>query len=88
MSIPRSTQAGRGELAGPASTPRQVRAITVLVEQVAPGVLKISQAFGWTGGLARTPGQLASLVATAFVEAQVAAYSGWRGHQYDRANTD
>lgn len=83
MSIPRSTRTGRGQLSGPASSARQVKAITLRVEQPEPGVLRLSQPFGWVGGLARTPQQLAALVASAFCEAQVNAYSQWQGHVYD-----
>lgn len=83
MDLPRSTQTGRGQLAGPALSARQVRRITVHIEQVAPGVLHVSAPFGWPGGLARTPQQLASLVASGFTEAQVAAYAKWIGDKYD-----
>lgn len=82
--LPRSTQAGRGELAGAASCPRQVRAVTVHIEALGPGMLRLSQPAvpGWAV-VARTPSQLNQLVAAAFTEAQVAAYSRWRGHVYD-----
>lgn len=84
MTLPRSTRAGRGELAGPARVARQVRSITVRVDEVRPGVLRVSQpaAPGWAGE-ARTPFELARLVAAAFTEAQVAAYSRWRGDPYE-----
>ena len=76
--LPRSTQAGRGQLAGPAPSARQVRRITVHIEQTAPGVLEVSAPFGWHGGQARNPAQLAHLVAAAFMEAQLVAYSHFR----------
>jgi hypothetical protein len=87
VTMPRSTNAGRGELAGPAPTRRQVRSITVIVDAVGPGVLRVSSPStpGWAGE-ARTPAQLAALVASAFVESQVAAYSMWRGVPYEHAD--
>lgn len=87
MSIPRSTQAGRGELAGPAPTRRQVRSITVIVDAVGPGVLRLSSPAtpGWAGE-ARTPAQLAALVGAAFTESQVSAYALWRGVPYVHAD--
>lgn len=70
-----------GELVGAADSPRQVRYITLQVEQ---GVLRVSQpSFGWVGGLARTPQELARLVTAGFREAQVNAHSVWRGVGYD-----
>lgn len=82
--MPRSTHAGRGELAGPAPTRRQVRSVTVIVDAVAPGVLRLSSPAtpGWAGE-ARTPAQLAALVASVFVESQVSAYAMWRGVPYE-----
>lgn len=84
MTIPRSTRAGRGELTGPAQTARQVRSTTLRVEQVHPGVLRLSQPStpGWVG-VARNPAQLAALVASAFTEAQVAAHAVWRNAPYE-----
>ena len=79
--LPRSTQTGRGQLAGPAPSARQVRRITVHIEQIEAGVLEVSSTFGWRGGQARTPAQLATLVAAAFVEAQIHAYSTWQGNR-------
>jgi len=80
----RSTRAGRGELAGPAPAARQVRSITVRVEQAGDGILRLSTPAtpGWVG-VARTPHELARLVASAFVENQVAAHSAWRGAAYE-----
>lgn len=82
--LPRSTRAGRGQLVGPAQVARQVRSITVQLEQISPGVLRLSQptAPGWAG-VARTPQQLAALVASAFTEAQVAAHARWRNAPYE-----
>lgn len=83
-SLPRSTQTGRGRLSGPAPTPRQVREITVRITQVEPGVMQLScPGFGWRSAQARNPQQLAALVAGAFSEAQVAAYSRFHRQRYD-----
>ena len=71
-----------GDLAGAAPTPRQVREVVLRIEQVSPGVLKVSAPFGWVGGLARTPPELARLVSQSFREAQVAAYARWRQSAY------
>lgn len=57
--------------------------MTVTVEQVEPGVLELSTEFGWRRQ-ARTRHELAHLVASVlFTEAQVAAYSRFRGREYD-----
>lgn len=87
MTIPRSTHAGRGELAGPAPTRRQVRSITVQVDEVRPGVLRLSTPMtpGWVGE-ATNAMELARLVASAFAENQVAAYAKWRGVPYEHAD--
>jgi hypothetical protein len=87
LTIPRSTNAGRGELAGPAPTRRQVRAITVQVVEVRPGVLRLSTPMtpGWVGE-ATNAMELARLVASAFAENQVAAYAMWRGVPYEHAD--
>lgn len=71
-------------LTGPAATPRQVKSMTIRVDLVHPGMLRLSQPAipGWVG-VARTPVELARLVAAAFTEAQVAAYSLWRGDPYE-----
>lgn len=84
MTLPRSTQAGRGQLAGPARSARQVRTVTIQVAEVEPGVLRLSQPVtpGWIGD-ARNPTELARLVASAFVEAQIAAHATWRGEPYE-----
>lgn len=81
--LPRSTQTGRGQLSGPAPVARQARSITVRIEQIAPGTLQLSTPFGWRSGLARTSHELVRLVASAFTEAQVKAYSDWHNHHYD-----
>lgn len=57
---------------------------TLRVEQVGPGVLRVSQPTtpGWAG-VAKTPAQLAALVASAFTEAQIVAHAVWRGVPYE-----
>ena len=79
----RSTRAGRGSLAGPAPVARQVRSITVTLDEIGPGILRLSQANtpGWSG-VARTPQELATLVASAFCEAQVSAHAWWKNQPY------
>lgn len=81
--LPRSTQAGRGQLSGPAGTPRQTRSITAHITEVQPGVIQFALDFGWKSSLARTPGQLAQVLASAFVEAQIANYAKFRNGPYD-----
>lgn len=66
------------ELVAAAPVAHQVREVVLRIEQVEPGVLKVSAPFGWVGGLARTPRELAQLIGQSFGEAQVAAYMRWR----------
>jgi hypothetical protein len=82
--LPRSTQVYRGRLTGPAQTARQVRSITVQVDQLGPGILRLSHphAPGWSG-VARNPQQLAALVAAAFTEAQISAHAWWKNQPYE-----
>lgn len=90
MTLPRSTNAGRGELAGPARTARQVRVMDVRVEELAPGTLRLSLptvAPGWSGVATSLP-QLRGLLASAFTEAQVSAHAVWRGHPYLGVDSD
>lgn len=86
--IPRSTRAGRGQLAGPqatgslvgsARTARQTRSVPVTIEEVRPGVMQLSTPFGWRSGLAHNAPELARIVASAFTEAQIHNHSMWRG---------
>ena len=76
-SIPRA-------ITGAANTGHQVRSITVRVEQLEGGKLRISTptARGWAAVAGNQP-ELARAIAGAFTEAQVAAYARWRGTQYD-----
>jgi hypothetical protein len=62
----------------------QVRAVSLVVETLPDGAVRVSspQARGWAG-VARNPGELARVVASAFTEAQVAAYAAWKGELYD-----
>jgi hypothetical protein len=71
-------------ITGAANTGHQVRSITVRVEQLAGGKLRISTptARGWAAVAGNQP-ELARAIAGAFTEAQVAAYARWRGTQYD-----
>lgn len=73
-----------GELHGPADTSRQVRAITVRVEQLPDGRWRLAmpRVPAWAAA-ASNAAQLAVALRGAFREAQCAAYSDWRGHQYD-----
>jgi hypothetical protein len=91
--IPRSTASTRagsstasrsGELHGAAPVPHQVREIVVKVEQLPDGRWRLTQprVAGW-GAAARTPGEVVAALRRGFTEAQVAAYSDWRGHVYD-----
>jgi hypothetical protein len=78
------TLADHGILAGPAQTARQVKVITVRVEQINRGVFRVTQAAtpGWAG-VARNPHELARAVAAAFNEAQLATHAGWRNTPYE-----
>ncbi|MGH9288054.1 MAG: hypothetical protein ACRD0V_07175 [Acidimicrobiales bacterium] len=64
---------------GAAPSPRQVRQVTVRIEQLAPGELRLvlPGVPGWAV-VARTQPDLARAVAAAFCEAQIGAYSDWR----------
>lgn len=80
-------RARQGELHGPPTTvARQVRTVTVRVEQLEGGRWRFTmpRAPGWAMA-ARTPVEAAGALRSAFTEAQVAAYSDWRGHTYDAA---
>jgi len=71
-------------ITGAANTGHQVRSITVRVDQLPNGRLRISTptARGWAA-VAGTQPELARAIQGAFTEAQVAAYARWRGTQYD-----
>lgn len=68
----------------PPGVRHQVRAITVRVEQLPDGKLRLSTpaARGWAA-VGRTPNEIHRALAGAFVEAQCAAYARWRGERYD-----
>jgi len=68
----------------PPGVAHQVRAITLQVEQLADGKYRVSTpaARGWAA-VGRTPADVGRAVASAFVEAQCAAYARWRGERYD-----
>lgn len=69
---------------GPADTRNQVRSISVRIDALADGRLRISSPFarGWARTV-RTRDELNRAVAEAFVEAQLASYAHWRGQGYD-----
>ncbi len=73
-----------GELALVPDVPRQVRTITLTVEQLDGGRLRFTQpgAPGWVV-VGRTPVELVRALRSAFVERQVAAHATWRGSIYD-----
>lgn len=62
----------------------QARAVQLVVETLPDGAVRVSspQARGWAG-VARNPGELARVVASAFTEVEVAAYAAWKGQLYD-----
>lgn len=69
---------------GIARSGHPVRAVSLVVETLPDGAVRVSspQARGWAG-IARNPHELARIVASAFTEAQVAAYAAWKGQLYD-----
>lgn len=70
----------------PPGVRNQVRTIQLRVEQLPEGLLRVSTptAQGWAA-VARTPEELTRIIASAFTEAQLAAYAAWRGQHYDLA---
>jgi len=68
----------------PAGVSRQVRHITVNIEQLPDGRLLFKQpkVGGWAAA-ARNSGEVLVAIRSAFREAQVAGYSTWRGSMYD-----
>lgn len=74
----------RGVLQGPAPTSRQVKTITLQVEQLDGGKWRLTMPRipAWAH-VASAPPHVLVAIRSAFTEAQVAAYSSWRGHQYD-----
>lgn len=70
---------------GAASTAHQVRTVTVVFTQEDDGrlAIKANGAPGWAA-VVRTHEQLAHAVHRAFIECQVAAYSRWKGEEYDQ----
>jgi hypothetical protein len=77
-----------GGLPGPAAVRNQVRAVTLRVEALPNGRLRVSTPTtpGWAA-VARTQAEFMTAIRQAFVEAQVAAYAAWRNHEYDLAET-
>lgn len=84
MTIERQTRAAPGMIKGPAATSHQVREVTVRIEALPTGGLRVSTtaARGWAA-VAKNERELASAIASAFTEAQCAAYAKWRGERYD-----
>lgn len=68
----------------PPGVRHQVRAVTLQVEQLPDGKIRLSTpaARGWAA-VSGNPHELARAVAGAFVEAQCAAYARWRGERYE-----
>lgn len=68
----------------PPGVAHQVRAVTVTVEQLSDGRYRFSTpaARGWAA-VGRTPQEVGRAIASAFVEAQCAAYARWRGERYE-----
>jgi hypothetical protein len=77
-----------GSLPGPAAVRNQVRAVTLRVESLPGGLLRVSTPTtpGWAA-TARTQDEFMRAIRDAFTEAQVAAYAAWRNHEYDLAET-
>lgn len=73
-----------GELGLVPEVPRQIKKITVTVEQLEGGRLRVTMpaAPGWVG-VGRTPIEIVQVLRRAYTEAQVAAHSSWRGTVYD-----
>lgn len=69
---------------GAAPVRNQVRVVTVRLETLASGLLRVStpQARGWAVTV-HTRDELARAVQQAFIEAQVASYATWKGEAYD-----
>lgn len=82
------TKARRGELALVPDVPRQARRVTVVVEQLDNGLLRMSmpKTPGWVVA-GSTPVQVVQMLRAAFVEAAIANYSDWRGTVYDHPAT-
>lgn len=75
---------GPGELIGAAPTSRQVKVMTLRVEQLDGGKwrLTLPRIPAW-GAVVATPAQLAVGIRSGFTEMQVAAYSDWKNCRYD-----
>jgi hypothetical protein len=73
-----------GGMAGVPLVRNQVREVTIRVEAMPNGALRVStpQARGWAV-VVRTRDELVRAVQQAFTEAQVASYAQWRGESYD-----
>jgi hypothetical protein len=78
------TRNAPGGLRGPAPVAHQVREVSLRVEALGGGRLRVSTpaARGWAK-VVSTRDQLTQAVSEAFVEAQIASHSAWRGERYD-----
>jgi hypothetical protein len=74
----------RGELSLVPDVPRQVRKITVEVEQLSNGLLRFSmpRAPGWVQA-GKSPVDVVRILRAAFAERQIVAHSDWKGTVYD-----
>lgn len=68
----------------PPGVGHQVRSIPIQVEQLPDGKYRVSTplARGWAM-VGRSPQEVGRAIASAFVEAQCAAYARWRGQRYE-----
>jgi hypothetical protein len=69
---------------GVARSGHRVRALSLRVEMLPEGGVRVSspQARGWAA-VARTPHELAKVLARAVTEVEVASYAAWKGEVYD-----
>ena len=84
MRIENQTHAVPGQVRGPAPQRHQVREVTLRIESLPTGQLRVSTpaARGWAM-VVSSQHELSRAVTSAFTEAQCAAYSRWRGERYD-----
>lgn len=84
MRIENQVHAQVGQLKGPAPVPHQVREVSVRIESLPGGRLRVSSpaARGWAAVVGNQQ-QLSEAITSAFVEAQVAAYARWKAERYD-----
>lgn len=78
--LPKAIRPRQGSLVGSAPTAHQTRSVPVTIEEVRPGVMRLTTPFGWLSELAYDAPGLARIVASAFLEAQLYNHTRWRGH--------